>query len=195
MEGLLRDNRNIEPQINGVVLHILIQKQDRRGEMANGIEVDEFKDYCSEMLRKNTNIISNVATNAVIGVFLDNGSEDNAELKATSLAHEIREKLYKYRKKGVQLILKACITKGKVIIGSSLGGDEYEVLGNAVNSSFQLLDSTHPMQISITRKIKQRITDDFNIVTRRPVDIGFKRAQLYYLHTPKSEVCTVPQNF
>lgn len=192
MEGLIRDNRNIEPQINGVVLHILIQKQDRRGEMANGIEVDEFKEYCAEMLRKNTNIISNVSTNAVIGVFLD---EENAELKATNLAHEIREKLYKYRKKGFQLIMKACINKGKVIIGSSLGNDEYEVLGNAVNASFQLLDSTHPMQISITRKIKQVITNTYNIVSRRPVDIGLKRAQLYYLHTPKSDVCTVPQNF
>lgn len=195
MKGqLYTQDNSIISQLNGIVLHILIQKQDRRGEMANGIDVDEFKELCTEIIHNNTNIISSISTNAIIGVFAEEFVQ-NPELLAAKIAYNIREKLYKCRKQGLQLILKACINTGKIIIGSSLGNDEYEVLGNAINSSFQLIDTTHPMQISVTRKIKQKISDEYNLIPRRPIDIGLKRAQLYYLHIPISENNSIPQNF
>lgn len=180
------------PQINGVVLHVLVQSQEMG--VVGDDEICNFKNLCLPILKHYTNICSVVAANAIIGVFAED-SETVPELMAVKCIDEIRNMFYKQRENGAKAFMRASINGGEVIVGCSLGDDEYEVMGDAINASFQIIDTTHPMQVTITRRIRQKIQSFFNSVARRPVDIGIKKAQLYYLHTSTSEICAVPQNF
>lgn len=180
------------PQMSGLVLHILIQSQDTTP--AGDTEIATFKELCFATLKRYTNIISCVATNALIGVFAED-SKMVPDTLAVKCIDEIRKMFYDYRKKGATAFLRASINSGEIIVGCSTGECEYEVLGDAVNASFQIIDTTHPMQVSITRRVRQKVQGDYNVVARCPVDIGIKKAQLFYLHTSTAEICAVPQNF
>lgn len=184
------DNRTIADttsKLYGIVLHILIQKQERCGEMKNGIEVDGFKEICSSAIKELNGVIFNVSTNAIIGVFHNDTDSETPEIRAARCAHDLRQKLIELRKDGWQIVMKACINGGDVIIGTSIGENEYEMLGSGINASFQILDTTHHMQISLTRKVREQVSEHYNCIARRPVDIGPKSALLFYLHTPADE--------
>lgn len=186
-----QDGKINATHVNGIVLHILIQKQERCGEMKNGIEVDEFKEICSASIRNCGGIISNISTNAIMGIF----AGDDAETKAADCVSRLRDLLYcKRSDNGWHIIMKACINGGEIIIGSSLGNDEYEVMGSAVSASFQILDTTNIMQISLTRHVRDKLVDRYHFVPRRPTDIGLKPVLLFYLHTPADMPCALSEN-
>lgn len=172
------------PTTNGVVLHLHFQLQDRKvsSHPDNGI-IDALIAFSTDIITSNKGIISEVSDNAVIGIFLYADDEKTTpELKAASCANLIRNKVYEHRANKDLIVMTASINSGTLIIGSLKGENNHDVMGNAINASFQLINATQPMQISLTRRIKEKITSNFLTIERMPIVFGAKRATTFYLH-------------
>jgi hypothetical protein len=170
---------------NGIVLHLHLQKQDRKVSSPDEeVDICNILKYCSDNIIASGGFISEIANNAVIGVFEDNDELISAEMKAASCACMVRDVVYEYRNNGKMYVMTASINSGSVIVGSSIGENCHEVMGNGITASFQLINTTQPMQISLTRRIKDKICDRFKLVDRLPILFGQKKALIFYLHTP-----------
>ena len=168
----------------GIVLHIHVQRHDRKTNSPEEIvEIKNIIRYSSDFIIKNGGFISEVSDNAIIGVFdEDDIKEGVSEYKAASCANQIRELIYEHRKNNKPYILTASINGGRIIVGSELGEKQHEVMGDAITASFQLINATQPMQISLTRRVKDKLIDKYSFIARLPIYFGQKKALIFYLH-------------
>ncbi len=175
-----QDNTPLSQRFNGMVLHLAVQSQEER----KSTKVDAFRNECATIVQRYGGISSRISYDAMICAFAQNSTQ-SAELVACQCAHEIRQKLVKMRLEGSDLIMKASINGGDIFIGNKTEYGEDEILGTAVNISFQVLDSTQPMQVTLTKRVCEKVAKQFASVSRRPVLLGTKNALLFYLHTPQ----------
>ena len=185
-------NNSDDKQIKrGTVLHILLQRQERSDDEMEAYQIMHFKEECSDLLVSKNAIVTEISNNALIAIFVDSRMK-NPFLVAADCINGIREALYKYREtSGWNIVLKASINEGEVSI-LSMKDAKGVLLGEAVNESFLILDTTHPMQVTLTDKVKGKIVKDYNFVPRCPVDLGAsKPASLFYLHTPATQPCAL----
>jgi hypothetical protein len=169
--------------INGIVLHIHLQRQDRKNNsLEESTDFDNIVKFCSGKVIEYGGVISEVSNNAVIGIFTESDNGSSAELRAAECADMAREEICKHRDESKPYVMMACINSGSVIIGSALGENSHEVMGNGISASFQLLNTTQPMQISLTRRVKEKLEDVYSFVPRLPIYFGQKKALIFYLH-------------
>lgn len=171
-------------RINGVALHVMIQGQERNPSAESQEQMQSFCKHCLQIVRNHHGLSSAVSDTSFIGIF-PISPDAKAELLAAEAANEIRNELTTHRHAdNWPIVMRASINGGEVIFGNSALNGEGELLGSAIVASYQLLDTTQVMQITLTRRVDEALRSQFNTIARRPVEISNKQVQLYYLHLP-----------
>ncbi len=167
-------------RFNGIVLHLVFKSQRILEDQSFA---DKFRDFCVDKFSKCGCVSTRFSDNSLIGAFVQDDKQP-AEMVACNCAYEIRDYLDSLRlEKKSDIVLKASINGGEVIIGNTINEKENEILGTAINISFQLLDNTSPMQVSLTRRVYEKISKKYSAIPRRPVALGNKTVSLFYLNT------------
>lgn len=178
---------------NSIVLNISVKFNDRYTSVITRTSVlDNFRDMALNEIAKYNGILSSALADNIMAIFVPEQTSDillTPELAAVECAHHIREILLKRDNEDfTRLQIRACINGGQVLLDKKEGSmGERGASGSGVSASYLVLDTTSPMQITITRKVKEKVKDHFHFVQRNPTTVGFKTAMLFYLHTPIEE--------
>lgn len=175
----------VTSRISSIVLHVQLVGLDKCSADEAATQVGVFRANCATQIRKHHGMTIGLSDDSILGVFpvMRNVC---AELMATNAAHEIRSQLMELRKnEGYKIVMKGSINGGEVVFGNATFAGESTVMGSAVSASYQLLDTVQPMQITLTRKVREVISDKYQTIARRAVEIGTKYVSLFYLHLKK----------
>ncbi|MCU4177370.1 adenylate/guanylate cyclase domain-containing protein [Carboxylicivirga sp. N1Y90] len=121
---------------------------------------------------------------AVCGMFRH---PKNVAREAVSAAVKLRQAIVERNKTNhIQWELKVGLYAGDVICSSvSTTNLSFDIFGDTVNMASRLQDMCEPMQINISKRIKEEVEDQYHIIDRTPRTVKGKGVvPMFYLHHP-----------
>lgn len=178
---------------NNVVLFIdMVDFTSKSGKMPPGTLLKElqetFNAFDKVVERHKCTRIKTIgdAYMAVCGMF-DN--LENAELEASIAATKLRETIIKRNQTNkIKWEIKIGLYSGDVICGSVCTTNlSFDIFGETVNMASRLQEACEPMQINISKKIRDNIIDQYYVVERTPRKVKGKGVvPMYYIHRSKT---------
>lgn len=167
-----------------IVLNISIKQNDRHPEHNVMPDIETFRETVVNTILSFNGIVSTVSNSDVIGIFAHTPDCTFPELTSAQCAEKIRDLLLEQKAASpcAAIHMRASINGGEVHLGAKLADRHFEAVGSGINASFQVQDVTCPMQISLTRRVKEKLAPFYRFITRMPTNIGSKDVMLYYLH-------------